>query len=298
METNNNSLINEIIEQVKNDGNPINSNDIAIYKKILDQSQNWIIPEGRVEEESWISIQSRLEDDTKVVPIFPWLKWAASIAAIILIAISLILIVPDKENYLADGITEITLPDGSIVTLNTGSSLSFSNNIFGKRSIEFEGEGFFEVIPGKEFTVETSKGLVTVLGTSFNVSSFDNDFIVKCYTGKVKVNNLDKEAILTPGFELKTLNGESSGIQAFDTSQGEKWVSGLFSYNNEPLSNVFAEIQRQFGVEIIIGTDNIDRSFSGLFSNEDKIDEVLKTVCAAMGLSFELTEAEKYVISE
>jgi len=297
LKTKANSTINEIIEQIKNEGNPINSNNTAIYEKILDQSQHWIVPEGK-EEESWISIQSRLEDNTKVVPINPWLKWAASIAAVIVITLSFILLTPGKETYFADGITEITLPDGSLVILNAGSTLSFSENLFGKRSLAFDGEGFFKVTPGKEFTVETTIGTVTVLGTSFNLSSFNNDFIVKCYTGRVKVISLDNEAILTQGLEVNVLKGGFIGIEAFDASLGQEWMAGLFSYNNEPLSNVFDEIQRQFGVEIIFETDNIDRSFTGLFSNEDQTDEVLKTICTPMGLSFELIETNKYLISE
>lgn len=294
--TKQNSMVDEIMETLKSEKGSIDSNETMIYKKILNQSQNWAVPEGKKEEAIWNSIESRLDKKTKVVPMTPWFKWAASAAAVILIAFSLILIQPDEQNYFADGITEISLPDGSSVTLNAGTSMSFSESFFGARNVSLEGEGFFEVTPGKEFTVTTSNGIITVLGTSFDVSSLGNDFSVKCYTGKVKVANLENEAILTPGEEVSALNGVYLGVVNFDTSTGKEWTEGIFYYKNEPIIKVFAEIGRQFNVEITFDIDNMNRSYSGLFSNQDNLDDVLKTICAPMELSFELVESNKYVV--
>ena len=102
--------------------------------------------------------------------------------------------------------------------------MSFSESFFGTRNISLEGEGYFEVTPGNEFTVSTSHGVVTVLGTSFGVNSSGDDFIVKCYTGKVKVENRENEAILTPGLEVSAVNGVYSGVGKFDTATGKEWT--------------------------------------------------------------------------
>ncbi|HYH56778.1 MAG TPA: FecR domain-containing protein, partial [Anseongella sp.] len=94
----------------------------------------------------------------------------------------------------------IILPDHSTVTLNGNSRLSFSRNWDKKpvREVELEGEAFFEVVKNesKPFTVITSEIGINVLGTSFNVKSYEEEETIETtlVKGKVAIRNLDEQA--------------------------------------------------------------------------------------------------------
>ena len=81
----------------------------------------------------------------------------------------------------------VTLPDNSIVTLRGGSELSYAPYWwFADRSLQFEGEAFFDVEKGSSFTVQSDNGVTQVLGTSFSIYANDENYEVFCKTGKVK----------------------------------------------------------------------------------------------------------------
>ncbi|MBQ0740845.1 FecR domain-containing protein, partial [Aquimarina celericrescens] len=86
------------------------------------------------------------------------------------------------------------LPDGSFVDLNAGSELTHQRFFWSQnREITLQGEGYFKVTSGTNFTVTTSLGKIEVLGTQFNIKEREKLFEVNCYEGRVKVstnNNL------------------------------------------------------------------------------------------------------------
>ena len=94
----------------------------------------------------------------------------------------------------------IELPDGSLVTMNSKSTIEFNPDSWeSNRILNLSGEAYFKVKKGSQFTVNTTNGNVVVLGTEFNVNSSHNFFEVICYEGKVKVEKNHKDYILTPG---------------------------------------------------------------------------------------------------
>ncbi|NJO91798.1 MAG: FecR domain-containing protein [Chloroflexia bacterium] len=91
----------------------------------------------------------------------------------------------------------ITLPDGSKVTLNANSQLSYHPYWWKySRKLDFSGEAFFEVTKGDKFSVVSKNGTTSVLGTSFNIFARDNDYRVHCITGKVKVEKENSGVII------------------------------------------------------------------------------------------------------
>ena len=106
-----------------------------------------------------------------------------------------------------------TLPDGSIVWLNSASTFSYAAKFGKTRSVTLVGEAFFEVEKdSKPFNVETNHGTVEVQGTSFNVKAYshDNDFETTLQEGSsfFKVKNAGNEITLKPGRQVsKTESG-------------------------------------------------------------------------------------------
>ena len=132
-----------------------------------------------------------------------------------------------------------TLPDASRVTLNAQSQIRFDPDTWAdNRSVELQGEAYFEVRKGSTFDVHTSKGTVRVLGTAFNIFAREGAFKVLCFEGKVGVTakNEQEQAVLTPGMGVQF--NEEQQLESFTTTTsagGPSWQRGLFEFSNEKL---------------------------------------------------------------
>ena len=144
--------------------------------------------------------------------------------------------------------------------------------------------GFFKVKKGSTFSVQTSNGQVSVLGTQFNVKHTDAFFEVVCYEGKVSVTNNKKEYLLNPGNAIRKINGTDP-----EKYTSEKlfpsWVNGESSFVSVPLSYVILELEKQYNIDI--DAHKIDDSiiFTGSFSNKD-LKLALASVFKTMNIQF------------
>ncbi len=94
-----------------------------------------------------------------------------------------------------------TLPDGSVITLNKLSSLTYPNRFDGNtRTVQLNGEAFFNVTPNKDkpFIVDVNGVIIRVVGTSFNVKSTAGKTEVIVETGRVEVSKQQFTVMLTP----------------------------------------------------------------------------------------------------
>ncbi len=174
---------------------------------------------------------------------------------------------------------EVVLPEKSVVTLNADSRVIYASETFNDtRVLHLEGEAFFDVEPGSSFTVLTDEGIVTVLGTSFNVVARDGIFEVSCYTGKVSVErNAENTAIITIG---QKVSAENTNLrkETFDASIGKpEWIQGVFRFQNQPLKMVVAELERQYDVDVQLEKGLEETTYTGLFETGD-LDEALELI--------------------
>lgn len=263
------------------------------YQEIL---RRWRTPDGKPTEQAWLEVQAKINQRTnqsKVVS-FSW-RPMVSVAAAAAIIIGLILFWPNhplNSIAAAHGHIEIVkLPDSSTATLNAGSTLSFSDDWSEQRTLNLDGQAFFEVVKGSKFSVVTPTGVVEVLGTSFDVYSRENDFRVACHTGKVLVRAGSQSIEITPGFSALLLNGNLQ-LSEFQLNNPD-WRKGEFVFEATPLSDVFNELERQFGVQL--QTPALEgRLYTGRFNNKN-LDEALQLICLPMGLTYKL-QSDKVVI--
>ncbi|MDX1629871.1 MAG: FecR domain-containing protein [Fulvivirga sp.] len=189
----------------------------------------------------------------------------------------------------------VKLPDNSSVQLNAESALSYNRLLwFFDRNVALQGEGFFKVKKGSRFTVATAHGNVAVLGTSFNVYTRPDKFNVACVTGKVKVSNAKNSVILTPGHYTSSHNKSLSKPDSFNR-EITAWQSGEFYFENARLSEVVAELERQFDIDILLDAGG-ERYYTGFFKNNN-LEEALKMVCIPMGLQYDIKSAKKIIIT-
>ena len=147
---------------------------------------------------------------------------------------------------------ESVLPDASMITLNAESQVSFKKGIGWKwnRKLHLQGEAYFSVKPGSIFEVQTDAGVVSVLGTQFNVRSRVEGLEVTCFTGKVGVvtNAISKE--LLPGEGLRIVGGRIELEWAQTEGYQPSWRQGITSMKDSSLEEVMVELIRHYQVVV------------------------------------------------
>jgi len=176
----------------------------------------------------------------------------------------------------------VTLPDNSEVILNSASKLSFNEKKWAdKRALTLEGEAYFKVQKGQTFSVNTTSGVVTVLGTHFNVKERENYFEVNCYEGLVSVT-YNKETIKLPaGKSFRVINGIIENVN----TQNPSWIQQESSFSKIPLNQVIAELERQYDIKIKVKGVDTSKLFTGSFTHTDK-EIALQAVTIPLQLSY------------
>ena len=217
-----------------------------------------------------------------------WLKPLLRIAAILAIGFSVYFYTSNLDEHIETLVaqqTTIQLPDNSTVDLNANSTLTFNENNWSKtRAVTLNGEAFFKVAKGEKFDVITSDGIVSVLGTQFNVKQRESYFEVTCYEGLVGVTHNNKTVKLKPGHTFKIIDGEQLTADK-ETATQPVWLHGESSFKSVPLKHVITEFENQYDLQI--HTDQIDTSrlFTGSFTHNN-LDLALKSVTIPLNLSY------------
>jgi ferric-dicitrate binding protein FerR (iron transport regulator) len=193
---------------------------------------------------------------------------------------------------------QFSLPDGSGGWLNSGSVLKYNPVFSKKRQVQLTGEAYFEVKPSAIFfNVKTKDFEVNVLGTTFNVTAYEDDYFsqVVLVDGKVQVigNKQFFDKTLSPGERLLAYPEENKfNVSNVDTESLTAWKDGLLLLDNEPLELAVKRMERWYNVEISI-EDELLKSYRFKATFEDEpLDEVLKllSVSTPMEYTFEKRE--------
>jgi transmembrane sensor len=267
------------------------------YEELITRSSHLKVPEPVSKEDAWAKLSGRLSDaspakEAKVVKFNRWIpvSIAASITLLMVALFSFSKITVSTQ--MAETKVHV-LPDGSEVTLNADSEISFRRWWIGERAVALKGEAFFNVKKGSSFSVATANGTVTVLGTSFNVNARDAGLTVSCYTGKVEVAAGNQQVILTQGLFTHLHRNALAKPKVFDYKRAT-WTNGDFYFEAVPLREVIRELERQFGVTIEYTGDG-GRLYTGYF-NRGNQDEAFDMVFKPMALKWEQTQAKRITV--
>lgn len=160
----------------------------------------------------------------------------------------------------------ITLPDGSSIILNAGSSLQFSKKDWDEnRTVHLDGEAFFKVETGNTFDVQTSLGIISVLGTEFNVKSRGTVLTTTCFEGSVAVNASNVEKILSAGDQVQIEEGIVTDERELANQNQPSWMAGIVTLTNVPISVALEELESQFGISVIGTLPSGNLRFTGSF---------------------------------
>jgi transmembrane sensor len=155
--------------------------------------------------------------------------------------------------------SNLSLPDGSQVWLNSGSTLTFGTTFGKERSVLLEGEAFFKVIKkDAPFIVSTSMGKVRVAGTAFNVKTIsgENLFETTVEKGEVIVtqNHTQIPVSLTSGQQARLHNGQMD-LTKVETELYTSWKEGKIIFRKEFLPAVAKRLEYWYNVKIELADD-------------------------------------------
>jgi ferric-dicitrate binding protein FerR (iron transport regulator) len=184
-----------------------------------------------------------------------------------------------------------TLPDGSVVTLNKHSELSYPAHFDGKtRSVSLKGEAFFDVKPDKTkpFIIETDNSSVTVVGTSFNVKNRKDMTEVIVETGIVKVAGKTKAVELKPGQKV-TVAGPNDALQQEQISDElyNYYRTNEFVCNAIPLHKVVAALNEAYNADVVIADPKLNSLLLTTTFKNDTLDNILQVIAKTFNFTIE-----------
>lgn len=192
-----------------------------------------------------------------------------------------------------------TLPDGTIVTLNRGSRLSYPQAFSGdSREVTLTGEAFFEVTPdpAKPFRINAKGTTVQVLGTSFSVRAYDENVKVAVQTGKVKFTAKQKEVILIKN-ETAAFDAAGDTIRKLPKLDANLFAykTGQLKFKNERLGDIVQTISDVYQADVRLGNPRLQNCRLTVgFSNEN-LDHVLLVTAESLKLKVR-REGERYIL--
>ena len=196
----------------------------------------------------------------------------------------------------------LCLADGTVVTLNADSKIHYPDHFTGKeRQVSLEGEAFFDVARDttKPFIVKCDDFSVKALGTSFDVSCYDDDeyALATLASGKIEVTLGEEKRILTPG-EQAMIREKTLVVKEVNILPYTSWMEDRLYFFNEKLESIMKRISRWYGMEVCYAHPGIQElHFTGNVPKYTDIKKVFDMLEFATHLDFSL-EKGKVVISQ
>ena len=280
--------------------NPENKKYFDHFRLIWDTSKNLVIPSTVNAEEAWTRFQQRTQQGSKPAIIRQMnssrLWMTASVIAIVAISVALIgYFLLDRSAGSPIRVVSIasplrdTLPDGSLVTLNKNSSITYEKKFTGaQRKVKLEGEAFFSVTPDKEkpFVISVNDLTVTVVGTSFNIKNVHGKTQVVVESGIVRVTRNHKTVEL---HQLEKILADPASTVLEKDSVTDRlhqyYRSKEFVCDSTPLWKLVEVLNEAYDVNIIIARNDLrSQPLTTTFYNES-LDKILSVIAETFEIS-------------
>ena len=196
----------------------------------------------------------------------------------------------------------VELSDGSVVYLNSGTSIKFPVQFMeGKdREIEIEGEAFFDVAHDENntFRVRSNGAILEVYGTKFNFKNFPEDpfseIILTEGSVGVKSDLNDKEMVrIKPSFKAKlNKSGNDVEVTQVNTKLYTSWIDGRVVFRNENIDNLIMKLERLYNVSITNNNQNLSNNFfnATIYVENETIEEVLNYLKEVYSIDYQVVK--------
>ena len=190
----------------------------------------------------------------------------------------------------------LILPDGSSVWLNSETTLRFPVQFAGgKRVVYLSGEAYFQVKKDTSaaFHVCTKQQKITVLGTTFNVSAYENDRFTETtlIEGKVAVEGGAERVVMKPSEQY--ILDKRSGVgelKEVETEFYTSWIDGKFYFTSFTFEEIVKKLERWYDFTMIYEEDDIRQMrFSGVINKHRPIEEMLRFLEKTTDIHFKIS---------
>ena len=188
-----------------------------------------------------------------------------------------------KEQTARGQKSQIELPDGSKVYLNSGSAISFPEKFEGTtRPVALEGEAYFEVTQdtAKPFLVQTPNARTEVLGTTFNVNARESkNTAITLVEGKVNVSASSKEIVLLPGEQARIdANRQTISKRKVDVNKYIGWKDNILYFEQTRLVDAVATLENWYNVDITVQSESLEGCLITAKYQNETLENVLKSI--------------------
>jgi len=287
-------------------------------KCLLSRQFNELLPEDDVDKKDLDHILYRIHYDinTKLsarkTGLFDnIIKWTLRIAGVIMLPLVILIgIQTYKEDYLKKETwveikapawtrAQFSLPDGTTGWLNSNSSVKYNGNFNADRQVALTGEAFFDVFKDKKrpFIVNTNEVIVKVLGTRFNIASYEDEKNVEVVLEEGKLIFSDKEMnksyTMRPNDLViydKTLNDFSTDV--VEPQKYLSWTEGKLVFRNDPVDVIARRLGRWYNIDVEVnGCLTEDLRLRATFIDEG-LEEVLDLLKRSLPINYRIENGD------
>lgn len=233
-----------------------------------------------------------------------WLQYTAvaCIASILSIVIYRIIPIQSPSNYTTIEVprgqySKVYLPDSTIVWINSETKLSYSDNYMTTkiRRVKLEGEAYFNVKRDTKhpFIIQSKDINVKVLGTEFNVKSYDSDLetIVSLKSGSIEVSNNEVSKQIYPGQVLRVKDNKFTIDPNATAESSYSWINGELHFEEENFMNIIEALERKFNIDIHVNNESLkNRKLTCRIQKNTSLSEVLEILKNATDLKYEINQ--------
>ena len=196
------------------------------------------------------------------------------------------------------GTYQMTLLDGTKVWLNSGSEIRFPVHFrASNRMVHMKGEVYFEVAKrvNQPFIVHVNQSMIEVLGTHFNVNSYNNKVLTTLLEGSVKLSTTDASVILKPG-ELGNIDQRRIAVEKADLRKMMAWKNGEFYFKGDPFFDIITQVALWYDLDVQMDPALKETRITGSINRNVNLSEMLSMLKYITKSNFHL-EGRKLTIT-
>ena len=195
---------------------------------------------------------------------------------------------------------KLTLSDGTIVHLNSGSLFTFPVSFIKdmEREVHISGEAFFDVYSDSlnSFKVNSTGSTAEVYGTKFNFKNYEEDNFSEIILteGSLGVKNtLDnsKVVVIKPGDKARVNYSQGKiELSKVNTVLYTSWVNGRIIFRNENINNMITKLERIYDVIIINNNVELNKMFinATFLTEKESIQDVLEYLVKIYNVNYQI----------
>ena len=307
------NIASECNQEDNDDSKKVESPDLEASKKITsfikEEKETFNKLEGYNQHAQWLKLNFRINKQKRKFLVYEVFKYAA-IVILVFATGYLFSEYINNSDLKKTEYTRIEIPntergkvylaDGTEVNLNSGSKLSYSNNIKNSREVHLQGEALFKVKSDKKnpFLVHLDDISIKVTGTTFNIHSYggkttettllEGEIAVLDKKGKVLMN-------LKPDQQV-SFNHESKKIELkkIEAKKYASWQFGKIHIKNKTLEELSIYMEKLYNARILFVSEEIKNiRVTGTMLTNKPLEQIFEVLQFAEPLNFKLTENEE-----